>query len=120
MTKVLTTDAGWVYYIAISDNGSQSTSVKFMKGYTVLRINQIFTSYNNPRRNVNTERYFSTYKEEVVWLLDNPNYDELIKRTKKFKRFHNEEYPHSVQRYKGTKEIFKESMRLYKSARFFV
>jgi putative transposase len=71
-----------------------------------LGIKQIFTSYNNPNENTNTERYFRTYKEEVALVMDNPGYEELVEKTNKFERFYNEEYPHSVLGYKSPKEVF--------------
>jgi len=102
--------------ILVSDNGSQPTSRKFLKECQVLGIKQVFTSYNNPKGNANTERYFRTYKEEVAWLLDNPRYEELVEKTKEFERFYNEEYPHSALGYKSPKEAYEEFMRLYKIA----
>ena len=50
----------------ISDNGSQPTSVSFMKDTSTLEIEQIFTSYNNPKGNADTERMMRTVKEEVL------------------------------------------------------
>jgi putative transposase len=44
----------------MSDNGSQPTSVSFMKTCRSLDINQAFTSYNNPKGNADTERMFRT------------------------------------------------------------
>jgi len=52
----------------ISDNGSQPTSVNFMKEMATLGIEQIFTSYNNPKGNAETERVMRTIKEEIVWI----------------------------------------------------
>jgi len=51
----------------MSDNGSQSTLVGFMKACWELNIHQAFTSYNNPKRNADTERVFRTMKEELLW-----------------------------------------------------
>lgn len=162
MTKILTRDGGWVYYVAVidwytreilgseislrcrveewlraldralnkgypegvrekgvilvSDNGSQPTSRKFLKECKILGIKQIFTSYNNPKGNANTERYFRTYKEEVAWVMDNPGYEELVEKTNKFERFYNEEYPHSALGYKSPKEVYEENLSLHKIA----
>lgn len=52
----------------ISDNGSQPTSVSFMRDMATLGIEQIFTSYDNPKGNAETERMMRTIKEEVIWL----------------------------------------------------
>lgn len=54
----------------ISDNGSQPTSVSFMRDMATLGIEQIFTSYDNPKGNADTERIMRTIKEEVIWLND--------------------------------------------------
>ncbi|GAB4192632.1 MAG: hypothetical protein Tsb0015_14940 [Simkaniaceae bacterium] len=40
----------------VSDNGCQPTSQRFMKSCNLLGIKQIFTSYNNPKGNAETER----------------------------------------------------------------
>ena len=50
----------------MSDNGSQPTSRKFMKITEILGIQQTFTSYDNPKWNDNTERWFRTFKEDCV------------------------------------------------------
>jgi transposase InsO family protein len=50
----------------MSDNGCQPTSVAFMKTCATLRITQSFTSDNNPKGNVDTERLMRTLKEELL------------------------------------------------------
>jgi len=52
----------------ISDNGSQPTSVSFMRDMATLGMEQIFTSYDNPKGNAETERMLRTAKEEIIWL----------------------------------------------------
>jgi len=52
----------------ISDNGSQPTSTSFMRDMATLGIKQIFTSYDNPKGNADTERVMRTIKEEVIWI----------------------------------------------------
>lgn len=52
----------------ISDNGSQPSAVSFMRELATLEMNQIFTTYNNPKGNAETERMMRTIKEEVVWV----------------------------------------------------
>jgi len=39
----------------MSDNGSQPTSLSFMKACSNLEVEQVFTSYNNPKGNADTE-----------------------------------------------------------------
>jgi transposase InsO family protein len=60
----------------ISDNGSQPTSVSFMRDMATLGIEQIFTSYDNPKGNAETERMFRTIKEEIIWLNEFSSLDE--------------------------------------------
>ena len=52
----------------VSDNGCQPTSQVFMKSCHILGIEQIFTSYNNPKGNADTERMIRTIKEELIWV----------------------------------------------------
>ena len=60
----------------VLDNGSQPTSVAFMKDTAELSINQIFCSYDNPRGNAETERVIRTIKEECLWLNDFSSFEE--------------------------------------------
>jgi transposase InsO family protein len=52
----------------MSDNGCQPTGTTFVRECAVLEINQVFTSYNNPKGNADTERTIRTLKEELLWL----------------------------------------------------
>lgn len=54
----------------VSDNGSQPTSVAFMKDTAEVGIHQISCSHDNPRGNAETERVIWTIKEEVLWFND--------------------------------------------------
>jgi len=47
---------------------SQPTSTSFMRDMRTLGIEQIFTSYDNPKGNADTEWMIRTIKEEVVWV----------------------------------------------------
>lgn len=60
----------------VLDNGSQPTSVAFMRDTAELGINQIFCSYDNPRGNAETERVIRTIKEEALWLNDFGSFEE--------------------------------------------
>ena len=51
----------------ITDNGCQPTSQSFMSSCATLGIKQIFTTWNNPKGNADTERLFRTMKEDLVW-----------------------------------------------------
>ena len=80
----------------MSDNGSQLTSRKFNEFCKSLVIRQIFTTYNNPKGNANTERYFRTVKEEIPWPRECETFEELKKAIEEFERFYNYKYPHSA------------------------
>ena len=62
----------------ISDNGCQPTATSFQDKCTALGIEQIFTSYNNPKGNADTERMMRTIKEEVVWINDIDSYNQAL------------------------------------------
>jgi transposase InsO family protein len=52
----------------VSDNGSQPTSRRYIETCKRLGIEQVFTSYNNPKGNADTERVIRTMKEGLVYL----------------------------------------------------
>lgn len=60
----------------ISDNGSQPTATSFMRDMGTLGIEQIFTSYDNPKGNADTERMMRTIKEEIIWLNEFESFEE--------------------------------------------
>jgi transposase InsO family protein len=60
----------------ISDNGSQPTSIAFMRDTALLGIEQIFCSYDNPKGNAETERVIRTIKEELLWLNEFTSFEE--------------------------------------------
>ncbi len=64
----------------ISDNGSQPTSVSFMRDMATLWIEDIFTSYDNPKGNAETERMLRTIKEEIIWLNEFSNLEDAKQR----------------------------------------
>lgn len=80
----------------ISDNGSQPTSIKYENLCNTLGINHITTSYSNPKGNADTERFFRTFKEEIIWTRDYDKYDEAKKSVEDFIEFYNNDYPHST------------------------
>jgi putative transposase len=61
----------------MSDNGSQPTSLAFMKTCSHLGIQQAFTRYNNPKGNADTERMMRTLKEELLWLREWPSVSQV-------------------------------------------
>ncbi len=85
----------------MSDNGSQPTSVRFMKECNVLGIHRTFTSYNNPKGNSDTERVFRTMKEDLIWLREWDNPAELMREFENWIWKYNNMYPHSSLAYKS-------------------
>ncbi|MDW7973366.1 MAG: DDE-type integrase/transposase/recombinase [Thermodesulfovibrio sp.] len=76
----------------ISDNGSQPTSTAFMKDMAVLGIEQIFTSYDNPKGNAHTERVMRTIKEELIWVNEFSSFEEAKERIREWVGFYNRFY----------------------------
>ncbi|MGA1195604.1 MAG: IS3 family transposase [Candidatus Latescibacterota bacterium] len=90
----------------ISDNGSQPTSVKFIENMALLDIEQIFTSYNNPKGNAETERMMRTIKEEVLWLQEFDSFEQARQKVDYWiTHDYNQLYPHSVLNYKSPNEF---------------
>jgi len=89
----------------ISDNGSQPTSLTFMKTCSNLDIKQIFTSYNNPKGNADTERMIRTMKEELFWLREWDNEREVTQELHKWVQYYNRSYLHSALGYKTPAQI---------------
>ena len=78
----------------ISDNGCQPSSEKYMKECSQLKIKQIFTTWNNPKGNADTERVFRTLKEDLVWTHD---WAILFQFQQDFEQWiidYNTDYPH--------------------------
>lgn len=84
----------------MSDNGSQPTSVGFMKACREMEINQAFSSYNNPKGNADTERMFRTMKEEFIWLREWASPFELADVLGRWIHNYNTSYLHSSLGYK--------------------
>jgi putative transposase len=83
----------------MSDNGSQPTSVAFMKACRTLQIKQAFTSYNNPKGNANTERVMRTLKEECIWIAEWHSLDQVQQDIARCIEGYNTLYPHSMLNY---------------------
>jgi len=60
-----------------------------MKTCSNLDIKQIFTSYNNPKGNADTERMIRTMKEELFWLREWENEKELTQELDKWVEYYN-------------------------------
>lgn len=92
----------------MSDNGSQPTSVAFMKSCRAPGIKQAFTSYGNPKSNADTERVFRTMKEELLWLREWYSPFELADALGKWVEDYNKYYLHSSSGYKSPVNFEKE------------
>jgi putative transposase len=84
----------------MSDNGSQPTSLSFMKACSNLEVGQVFTSYNNPKGNADTERMIRTIKEELFWLREWENERELNHELENWVDYYNRNYLHSAHGYR--------------------
>lgn len=85
----------------VSDNGCQPTSTRFMKSCNTLRIKQIFTSYNNPKGNAETERSIRTLKEELFWIKEWQGVKQVEDALDKWVDNYNKTYLHSALGYKS-------------------
>ena len=84
----------------MSDNGSQPTSLSFMKACFNLEVEQVFTSYNNQKGNADTERMIRTMKEELFWLREWESERELSLELDKWVEYYNRNYLHSANGYR--------------------
>ena len=89
----------------MSDNGSQPTSLRFIKACSHLGVHQAFTSYNNPKGNADTERMMRTLKEELIWLKEWSNAGEVTDALATWVEEYNESYLHSANGYKPPNEV---------------
>lgn len=84
----------------ITDNGCQPMAKAFKQACDALGINQIFTSFNNPKGNADTERLMRTIKEDIVWPYDWENFHDFKEAFKSWVHDYNNEYPHMALGYK--------------------
>lgn len=84
----------------VSDNGCQPTSKGFMKACHSLEVKQIFTSYNNPKGNADTERVIRTAKEELFWLKEWQSIKQVEDELNRWINEYNTNYLHSSLGYK--------------------
>lgn len=92
----------------MSDNGSQPTSIGFMKTCRGLEVNQAFTSYNNPKGNADTERVFRTMKEELLWLREWSSPFELADSLSQWISKYNSSYLHASIKYRSLNQFEEE------------
>ena len=65
-----------------------------MKACSNLEVQQVFTSYNNPKGNADTERIIRTMKEEFFWLREWESERELRFELDKWVEYYNHNYLH--------------------------
>jgi len=88
----------------VSDNGCQPTSRSFLQVTAILDVEQIFTSFNNPKGNAETERFMRTLKEELLWLEEFAGLEEAREKLSAWMDFYNNRYLHSALGYKSPQE----------------
>ena len=80
----------------VSDNGCQPSSESFLRECRALNIQQIFTSYDNPKGNADTERVIRTIKEDLVWPREWLTVEQLRVALDWWISQYNDDYPHSA------------------------
>ena len=80
----------------VSDNGCQPTSERYMRECASLGIKQIFTSFNNPKGNADTERMMRTMKEELIWTREFESFEQLSLALDAWVQDYNATYLHST------------------------
>lgn len=97
----------------ISDNGCQPTSELFMKTCSELNIKQIFTTFNNPKGNADTERVFRTMKEDCIWIHEWQDPFQFQSDLDTWIQRYNTDFPHQSLGYKTPDQF----MRLYATSK---
>lgn len=95
----------------ITDNGCQPTSNAFMQACSTLKIKQIFTTWNNPKGNADTERVFRTMKEDLVWPREWHLPFEFCADFETWIQSYNTDFPHQSLAYKTPSQM----MDLYRN-----
>lgn len=96
----------------VSDNGSQPTSMNFMRACSVMEIKQIFASYSNPKGNADTERVIKTIKHDFVWVREFTSPVEFTEQLEQWITRYNTDRPHSTIGYRTPCDYEKEQLAL--------
>ena len=86
-----------------------------MKACSNLEVEQVFTSYSNPKGNADTERMIRTMKEELFWLREWENESELSRELDKWVDYYNRNYLHSAHGYRTPAQAEEDSFRNHAS-----
>ncbi|MHC4139961.1 MAG: integrase core domain-containing protein [Planctomycetota bacterium] len=81
-----------------------------MNECSVLEIKQIFTCYNNPKGNADTERVIRTIKEDLIWIKEWKSPSQLEEELKAWIAKYNTDFPHSSLNYKTPEQFEKEQL----------
>ncbi len=77
-----------------------------MKDMVTLGIEQVFTSYDNPKGNADTERVMRTIKEEIIWLNQFASFNEAKEKIGRWiQEDYNKLYVHSQFGYMSPEEF---------------
>ena len=71
-----------------------------MRACSELKIKQIFTTWNNPKGNADTERLFRTIKEDLIWPNEWTSPFHLQAALDSWVVAYNTDFPHQSLRYK--------------------
>lgn len=96
----------------ITDNGCQPTSELFMRSCSQLGVKQIFTSFNNPKGNADTERLMRTIKEDLVWLREWKSPFEFEDEFKNWVNLYNTDFPHMALGYQTPRQFANNTLLL--------
>ena len=91
----------------VTDNGCQPTSKAFKEECKALNIHQVYTSFNNPKGNADTERVIRTIKEDLVWTREWNSFSELENALIEWVKNYNEDFPHMSLNYQTPYEYEK-------------
>jgi len=67
-----------------------------MKACSNLKVEQVFTSYNNTKGNAGTQRMIRTIKEELFWHREWESEREISHKLDKWVQYYNTSYLHSA------------------------
>jgi len=70
----------------------------------------VFTCYNNPKGNANTERVIRTIKEDLIWIKEWKSPSQLEERLKTWVIKYNTDFPHSSLDYKTPEQFEKDQL----------
>jgi len=87
------------------DNGCQPTSRQFVRYAAECGVRLEYTGYASPRENGHIERLMRTLKEEVIWVREFRDLDDVRAAVEEFVAFYNGEYPHSALGYASPDEV---------------